>query len=180
MTAPPGGTSIDITIKWDQGPGAGYASHFTGKINDDGLASGILTLGNRQDNWSSLQKFSCITQAPPPAPAPATAARLGVAVNGPTTLGAGQSGTYTVNLSNSGDVGAPVELFVSYNGNLQQTGPVTPSGGLDCEVRNYAGGTSSAHCTVGQFGAKATATIVVQGRGSGARPRRVGREHQLF
>ena len=32
-----GGTSIDITINWDQGPGAGYASHFTGKINDEGF-----------------------------------------------------------------------------------------------------------------------------------------------
>jgi hypothetical protein len=161
-----GGTSIDITIKWDQGPGAGYTSHFTGKINDDGLASGVLTLGNRQDNWSSSQQFSCITQAPAPAPAPAPAARLGVAVNGPTTVGAGQSGTYTVNLSNSGDVSAPVELYVSYSGSLQQTGQVTPSGGFNCGVQNYAGGTSSVHCTVGQFGSKATTTITVQGRGS--------------
>jgi hypothetical protein len=91
---------------------------------------------------------------------------LGVAVNGPTTLPAGQSGTYTVSVSNPGDVSAPVELFISFNGNLQQTGQATPAGGFNCEVRNYAGGTSSVHCTVGQFQSKATANIVVQGRGS--------------
>jgi hypothetical protein len=34
-------------------------------------------------------------------------------------LVAGLSGTYTVNLSNSGDVSAPVELYVSFGGRLQ-------------------------------------------------------------
>jgi hypothetical protein len=91
---------------------------------------------------------------------------LGVAVNGPTTLPAGQSGTYTVSVSNPGELSAPVELFISFNGNLRQTGQPAPSGGFDCTVNNYAGGTSSVHCTVGQFGSKATANITVQGRGS--------------
>ena len=77
----------------------------------------------------------------------------------------GASETYNVNVSNPGDVSAPVELFVSFNGQLQQAG-FTPSGGFNCDVQNYSGGTSSVHCTVGQFGSKATATIVVQGRGS--------------
>jgi hypothetical protein len=160
------GTSIDITINWDQGPGAGYASHFTGKINDDGLASGTVHNSNRDDAWNSSQTFSCITTASPPAPAPAPVARLGVAVNGPTTLAAGASGTYTVNVSNPGDVGAPVELYVSFGGQLQQAGQVDASGGFDCTVQNYAGGTSSVHCTAGQLQSKATATITVQGRGS--------------
>ncbi|MGZ4577604.1 MAG: hypothetical protein ACXVX1_07770, partial [Mycobacterium sp.] len=44
------------------------------------------------------------------------------------------------------------------------------SGGFDCTVNNYAGGTSSVHCTVGQFGAKATATITVQGQGQAPGP----------
>jgi hypothetical protein len=70
------------------------------------------------------------------------------------------SGTYTVNLSNPGDVSAPVELFINFGGNLQQTGQVTPSGGFNCD------GTTSVHCTVGQLPSKATATITVQGRGS--------------
>jgi hypothetical protein len=99
---------------------------------------------------------------PPAGPA---AARLGVAVNGPTTLRAGMSGSYTVNLSNPGDVGAPVELYVSFGGQLQQTGPVS-SGGLNCDVINNAGGTSAVHCTSQQLQSKATAQIVVQGRGS--------------
>ena len=94
------------------------------------------------------------------------AARLGVAVNGPPTLTAGMSGTYNVSVSNSGDVSAPVELFISFNGKLQQTGQPGSSGGFDCTVNNYSGGTSSVHCTVGQFGSKATANITVQGQGS--------------
>ena len=44
--------------------------------------------------------------------------------------------------------------------------PVTPSGGFDWTVNNYAGGTASVHCTVGQFQSKATANITVQGQGS--------------
>jgi hypothetical protein len=161
-----GGTSIDFTINWDQGPVAGYASHLTGKINDEGLASGVLTFGNRQDNWSSSQKFSCITPSAPPAPAPAPVARLAVVVRGPTTLPAGQSGTYDVILSNSGDTGAPAELYVSFVGQLQQTGQVIPSGGYNCDVINNAGGTTAVHCTAGPLQPKATTNIVVQGRGS--------------
>jgi hypothetical protein len=91
---------------------------------------------------------------------------LGVAVNGPTTLSASTSGTYNVTVSNPGDLSAPVELFISFNGKLQQTGQPAPSGGFDCTVNNYAGGTTSVHCTAGQFGSKATANITVQGRGS--------------
>jgi hypothetical protein len=161
-----GGTSIDFTINWDQGPGAGYASHFTGKINDDGLASGVLHYANRDDNWSSPQKFSCITPSAPPAPAPAPAARLAVVVKGPTTLATGVSGTYTASLSNSGDVSALVELYISFGGQLQQTGQVIPSGGLNCDVINNAGGTSAVHCSAQQLPSKATTNIVVQGRGS--------------
>jgi hypothetical protein len=161
-----GGTSIDFTINWDQGPVAGYSSHFTGKINDEGLASGTLTFGNRQDNWSSSQKFSCITPSAPPAPAPAPAARLAVVVKGPTTLATGLSGTYTASLSNSGDVGALVELYISFGGQLQQTGQVIPSGGFNCDVIDNAGGTSAVHCSAQQLPSKATTNIVVQGRGS--------------
>jgi hypothetical protein len=60
-----GGKSIDITINWNTGPGAGNTWHFTGNINDDGLASGTVhATPNRDDAWSSTQKFSCIDQAP--------------------------------------------------------------------------------------------------------------------
>ncbi|MDT5267030.1 MAG: hypothetical protein QOI90_3656, partial [Mycobacterium sp.] len=123
-------------------------------------------------HWDSITPLACVI-APAPAPAPQPAppaqtagARLGVAVKGPTTQPAGQNGIYTVNLSNSGDTGAPVELYVSFGGQLQQTGQVTPSGGFNCDVINNAGGTTAVHCTVPQLQSKATANVVVQGRGS--------------
>jgi hypothetical protein len=160
------GRNVDFTITF----GNNLRRHYTGMVGDDGLVSNGVASDENGGNpvpWLTGNPLVCIDAPPPAAPdAQTAAARLGVSVNGPTTLPAGQSGTYTVNVSNSGDVGAPVELYVSYSGNLQQTGQVTPSGGFNCDVLNYAGGTSSVHCTVGQFGPKATETIVVQGRGS--------------
>jgi hypothetical protein len=161
------GRNVDFTITFTNNA----RRHYTGTVGDDGLVvNGVASDedGGTPVPWLTGDPLVCIDAPPPPAPpdAQTAAARLGVAVNGPTTLPAGQSGTYTVNLSNSGDVSAPVELYVSYSGNLQQTGQVTPSGGFNCDVQNYPGGTSSVHCTVGQFGSKATTTIAVQGRGS--------------
>jgi hypothetical protein len=171
------GRKIDITFVLDNNAGT---LHFTGTVGDDGTVhNGVQTGPTSTHSWDSINGPLGCTDAPPPAapppPAPAqqpappdaqtAAARLGVAVSGPTTLSAGMSGTYTVSVSNSGDVSAPVELFISFNGQLQQTG-FTPSGGFNCDVRNYAGGSSSVHCTVPQFQSKATANIVVQGRGS--------------
>jgi hypothetical protein len=175
------GDKLDFTVAWDNAlPRA--IGHYTGTVGNDGFAHGDTQdqLSPASALWDSTVPLVCSTPAAPPAapaaqPAPAqqpappdaqpAAARLGVSVNGPTTLAAGQSGTYTVNVSNPGDVSAPVELFISFNGQLQQAG-FTPSGGFNCDVRNYAGGSSSVHCTVGQFQSKATANIVVQGRGS--------------
>jgi hypothetical protein len=51
-----------------------------------------------------------------------------------------------VTVSNPGDASAPVELFISFNGKLQQTGQATPSDR--------------------QFQSKGTANITVQGQGS--------------
>jgi hypothetical protein len=90
---------------------------------------------------------------------------LTITATGPTTLPAGMSGTYTVSVSNPGDVSAPVELFISFNAPLQQTGQATPSGGFDCTVSNYAGGTTSVHCTVPQLQSKATRTSRCRGGG---------------
>ncbi|MBE1551850.1 hypothetical protein GGC64_005937 [Mycobacterium sp. OAS707] len=166
------GHGVDITVRWD----SGTVQRFTGTVVD-GKATGSTNNPDYQTWYPVGNPLTCIDQELPPAapqapaqqPAPpdtqTAAARLGVAVNGPKTLLAGQSGTYTVSVSNSGDVNAPVELFISFNGQLQQAG-FTPSGGLDCDVRNYGGGSSSVHCTTGQLPAKGTANIVVQGRGS--------------
>lgn len=169
------GRVVDFTIRWDNHP----SQHYNGAVGDDGLVHNGNSIDQSNANtvaWHSTRPLDCSTPAAPPPPAPAqqpappnaqtAGARLAVSVNGPTTLAAGTSGTFNVNVSNPGDVGAPVELYVSYNGNLQQTGQVTTAGGFNCDVQNYPGGTSSVHCTVGQFGSKATATIVVQGRGS--------------
>jgi len=182
------GDKVNFVIDWgiiygnQTSPSRG---RYTGLVGTDGFAHGdsFDESGGASAQWDSLVPLACTTPAPPPpAPAPppapvshqpvppaaaqTAAARLGVAVNGPTTLTAGMSGTYNVSVSNSGDVSAPVELFISFNGKLQQTGQPGSSGGFDCTVNNYSGGTSSVHCTVGQFGSKATANITVQGQGS--------------
>jgi hypothetical protein len=177
--------NVDFTIYWD----AGAVGDYTGAVGNDGIVRGTVV---RRDSlaqpvsWYSTTPLACIDAPPPPPPpirlpesntatlgpkpsldppAQTAGARLGVAVNGQTTLPAGLSVPYTVIVSNLGDAGAPVELYVSFGGNLQQAGQVTPSGGFNCEVINNAGGTTSVHCTAPQFQSKAT-NIVVQGRGS--------------
>jgi len=142
---------VDFTIYWD----SGAIGRYTGNVGTDGFAHGF-TLDEAADakqiaHWDSTVPLVCTTpaaSAPAPAQQPAppdaqtAAARLGVAVNGPTTLSASTSGTYNVSVSNPGDLSAPVELFISFNGNLRQTGQPAPSGGFDCTVNNYAGGSS--------------------------------------
>jgi hypothetical protein len=170
------GRDVDFAIRWN----SGARGRYVGVVDDNGFVHGDtndeVDSTSRSAIWDSTVPLGCITPAAPaPAPAPApqpappagpAAARLGVAVKGPTTLPASQSGTYSVNLSNSGDTGAPVELYVSFGGQLQQTGQVTPSAGVNCDVINNAGGTTAVHCTAQQLQSKATANIVVQGRGS--------------
>ncbi|WP_319456209.1 MULTISPECIES: hypothetical protein [unclassified Mycobacterium] len=173
------GRNVDFTTNWDRNSGTG-PGHYLGVVGDDGFVRGGTTLDQSNvnvANWSSTLPLGCLdAPLPPPppvisatigeqVPAGPAAARLGVAVNGPTTLRAGMSGSYTVNLSNPGDVGAPVELYVSFGGQLQQTGPVNPSGGVNCDVINNAGGTSAVRCNAQQLESKATAQIVVQARG---------------
>jgi hypothetical protein len=159
---------------YDDGP---YDVRYTGTVADDGYVhNGVWTAtggAGGTGQWQFTERpLACVVApapAPPPQPAPPAqtpGARLGVAVNGPTTLPAGQSGIYTVNLSNSGTTGAPVELYISFGGQLLQAGQVTPSGGYNCEIINNVGGTTAVRCAVPQFQSKATANIVVQGRGS--------------
>jgi hypothetical protein len=166
------GRNVDFTITFADG----VMGRYRGVVGDDALVHGGVgdpTGDIPAPHWDSTRPLEC-NDAPPPPPAqqPAppdaqtAAARLGVVVNGPTTLPANTSGTYTVSLSNSGDVSAPVELYISFAAPIQQTGQVTPSGGFNCEVLNHAGGSTAVHCTVQQLQSKATANIVVQGRGS--------------
>jgi hypothetical protein len=175
------GDNLDFTIPWrqrgqpDDAPPVSKG-RYQGSVGTDGFAHGEThdELANDHSHWDSTVPLVCTTPAapaagpaaPPAPPAAAAAARLGVNATGPTTLQAGMTTGYTVTVSNPGDLSAPVELFISFNGNLRQTGQPAPSDGFDCAVNNYAGGTSSVHCTVGQFGSKATANITVQGQGS--------------
>jgi hypothetical protein len=175
------GRNVDFTAHWDSNSGTG-PGHYIGVVGDDGLVRGGTTLDQSNvnvANWSSTSPLGCLDAPPPPPPPPIpankpvpapdikvppagpAAARLAVNISGPTTLPAGQSGTYTVNLSNSGDVGAPVELYVSFGG-LQQTGQVS-AGGVNCEIINNA---SAVRCNAPQLQSKETAPIVVQARGS--------------
>jgi hypothetical protein len=167
------GRNIDFTITFAD---SGVRGTYKGNVDDDGLVRngvGDPTGEIPGAHWTSTRALECndAPQAPPsqqPAPpgAQTAAARLGVSVSGPTALRAGLSGTYQVNLSNPGDVSAPVELYASFGGQLQQTGPVTPPDGVACDVVNNAGGTTAVHCTTPQLQSKATASIVMQGRGA--------------
>ena len=158
---------VSFTITYN----ANVMETYAGNVDADGLVH-VGRVGTGTGSWDSTGPLECNDAPPAPAPAQqpappaAAAARLGVSVTGPTTLAAGMSGSYTTNVTNPGDLSAPVELYVSFGGNLQQTGPVTPSGGFNCDVINNAGGTTAVHCTAPQLPSKATETIVVQGRGS--------------
>ena len=159
---------VSFTITYNQNVMENYA----GNVDDDALVH-VGRVGTGNGSWDSTGPLECNDAPPAPAPAQqpappaaAAAARLAVSVTGPTTLAAGMSGTYTANVSNPGDLSAPIELYVSFGGNLQQSGQVTPSGGFNCDVINNAGGTTAVHCTAPQLPSKATETIVVQGRGS--------------
>lgn len=172
------GRKLDFTIRWN----GGSSAHYFGDIANDGSVLRGVTIDQSNANsefWTANYPLRCMDAppAPPvvtpppgtpdiPPPAGPAAARLGVAVQGPTTLRAGQGSAYTVILSNPGDAAAPVELYVSFGGQLQQTGQVTPSGGVNCDVVNNAGGSTAVHCTGQQLQSKATASIVLQGRGA--------------
>ncbi len=169
------GRDVDFTITFADG----VMGRYRGTVSDDALVHGGVGDPTGEipgPRWDSTRPLECndAPQAPPQQPAPpdaqTAAARLGVVVNGPATLSTGLSASYTVSLSNSGDTGAPVELYVSFGGQLQQSGQVTAADGFSCDVINNAGGTTAVHCTAQQLPSKATTNIVVQGRGSASGP----------
>jgi hypothetical protein len=69
------GRNINFTVKWDQGPGAGHTNTYTGRVGDDGFATGTTTSTDRAtSNWRSTWGHNCVykppVQAPPPPPPP--------------------------------------------------------------------------------------------------------------
>ena len=99
---------------------------------------------------------ACIT-----APPVLADAQFAVTANGPSSLQAGVSGTYTVTAHNGGDVAAPVQLFIVFAGKLQQTGQIVAGGGFDCTTADNV-----VRCTVPELARYTAVDIVVQGRGS--------------
>jgi hypothetical protein len=171
------GRHLDFTIRWDNGPRGRY----TGDVDEKGIAHGF-TVDEVNTwstaNWDAIVPLGCVTPpAVPPAPAPAdpapqqvpapvpATAVLGAVVNGPATLQAGLSGTYTVTVSNSGGVKAPVELFIIFAGKLEQTGQIGAGGGFDCQLQSPAAGVNATVRCVQQLEPGAKSDIVVQGVG---------------
>ena len=187
------GRTVYLKIGW----AGGAIGVYSGTVGDDGFAhgsnheDGVVFDGNSgpaPSRWDATSPLGCLDAPPPPVtppgpgekpgpaekpipPAGPATARLGVVVNGPTTRQVGLTGTYTVSVSNSGDVGAPVQLSITFGGQLQQTDQVTPSGGgFNCEVFNNAGGKSAVRCTTQELQSKETVSIAVQARGSAPGP----------
>jgi hypothetical protein len=171
------GNQLAFTISWNNGPKGKY----TGVVDDGGYVSGTtfdVVNPESRATWGLFERLQCVTPpaAPPPAPnipppppnvpppAPATAV-LGAIVNGPATLQAGLSGTFVVTVSNSGGVKAPVELFIIFAKNLEQTGQIGAQGGFGCEVGQAAGINATLRCTGPQVEPGAKFDIVVQGVG---------------
>ncbi len=65
------GRSINLTTKWDQGPGAGFSNIWTGHIDDQGISTGTVTNNQGVTNkWRGSLGHTCVSTPPAPAPAP--------------------------------------------------------------------------------------------------------------
>ena len=92
---------------------------------------------------------------------------------GPATLIAGVSGTYEVQVENSGDGPASLELFIIFTGAIEQTGRIVAPG-LDCEVRHDEGINGAVRCTKPVFEPGEQVSVFVQGRGQAAGTGKIG------
>ncbi len=90
---------------------------------------------------------------------------VGFNVVNPVKLQAGLSATYIAVVSNYGDVSAPVELYITFAGKLNQTGQIRAGGGMDCEVRHDAGINATIRCTGGRVEPSGTVEVLFQARG---------------
>jgi hypothetical protein len=65
------GRSINMTTKWNKGPGTGFSNIWTGQIEDQGISTGTVTNNRGVTNkWRGTLKHSCLDTPAPPAPAP--------------------------------------------------------------------------------------------------------------
>ena len=89
-------------------------------------------------------------------------------VRGPPILKAGVSGTFSIKIRNTGSTPGPLEVFIIFAGELDQTDQLRADSGMACEVRHDKGINAAVRCTGGPIGPGQTATITVQGRGRSA------------
>jgi hypothetical protein len=89
-----------------------------------------------------------------------------IRIDGPTTLPAGQSGTYTFIIGNVGNTAASVEVNILFVGALGQTGQVVADSGLSCASSPGSGKVNTnLHCSGGQVDPQRSATVTVHAVG---------------
>lgn len=89
-----------------------------------------------------------------------------IRIDGPTSLSAGESGTYTFIIGDVSDVPASVEVNILFAGALTQTGQVSADSGLGCSIGPGGGKTNATvSCNGGQLEPMRSATITVQAIG---------------
>lgn len=178
------GGAISFTIDWQYG---GSIGQYDGSISEAGRLRGQThDAGNPGDEgsvakWRGDTSAKCLdaVAATPPRQDPVilnpdsvisqSSADLVVAsIDGPTSLQAGLSGSFTVGISNQGNAAAVVELNILFAGKLDQTGQIVAGAGLACDIQ--PGGSAKVNailvCTGGQLGSGQSTTVLVQGRGS--------------
>lgn len=89
-------------------------------------------------------------------------------VRGPPILKVGVSGTFNILIRNTGSTPGPLEVFIIFTGELDQTDQIRADSSMACEVRHDAGINAAVYCTGGVIGPGQTATMIVQGRGKSA------------
>jgi hypothetical protein len=94
-----------------------------------------------------------------------------VRIDGPTTLAAGESATFSFIVGNIGDANATVEVNLLFAGSLMQTGQVSADSGLSCDTAPSSGKVNSnLHCTGAQLTPQRSATITVHAVGMNPGP----------
>lgn len=89
-----------------------------------------------------------------------------IRIDGPTTLSAGESGSYSFIIGDVGTAGASVEVDILFTGALDQTGQISADSGLSCDSVPSSGKVNTdLHCTGGQLDPQRSATITVQAVG---------------
>lgn len=164
----------------------GQASVYDGIVFNHPLSASDLSDQNRHVLAAQLNNALSAAAAPPAAPSVKNDKLLGkvegatdalkqaiggpdltvIRIDGPSTLSAGESGTYSFIIGDVGTAGASVEVDILFAGVLDQTGQVSADSGLSCDSIVSSGKVNTdLHCTGGQLDPKRSATVTVQAVG---------------